>query len=393
MYAAIEAIQIVYYDLILTVGTAPKVEVMLEAAQVHVEAKTEVVWIRYAGVTTDEIEKRISSTVSEVRTFYANFMGLEEMQGKTIEVYKLDSMCLVFEKVAADGPVGDLRVASSFEYRARYDLQGAERILISTLAPVSLNSARGGFHHWPAGAILPEATSLRHSDVVSQTGEINKRIDEVWDEAAHEWAQYNEANNAPVVHDNALETARQTSHIRQTYANGLVPCVRIQKDVTREEHQREGGADVALDFHSLLAGPGPALAVCLKLLAHGAPPADTLSTEAILEILGPMIDFWTICLIHRDILLAFVFFVWYLRTVSPMVLDVASAKVSYLVAIDKMHTVGRDAEGKLTCGILDGDKWNDLIPTGWICWIGQIIVVRLSESESALAVLSVSSVT
>lgn len=162
----------------------------------------------------------------------------------------------------------------------------------------------------------------------------------------------------PPMHPDALEVVTRAAHIRRTW-NGAVPSVRVQKDVTVEEYHE---FYEELDYHSRLAGPGPALAVDMKLHAQGAPPAHDLQWVEILEQIGVMLDLWCTTLKHIDIKAA-VLDLWpYLVITKPLVIDVASARVSRLI-MDGPLAVSINDDGGLECPFPD-DGWKELAPDG-----------------------------
>lgn len=262
------------------------------------------------------------------------------------------------------------------------ELQAIERALIASMYPRCLNSAPGGSRAIPDLSRLPPGTPLPPGDHDPGLDEINVKITQLIVDMAAQW----ESGGATKIHPQALETVVQAAKVRRTDGGHVVLC-RVAKDITHEAfHYRRDG----LDYHGRLAGPGPALGVLLKLHAHAAPTADTLSWEEIVSILGPFIDLWSVCLEHKDIISA-VGWLWeYLRIVRPLVVDVQSAKVSNLLLTNVFAHVQRNSAGGWTCPPIEDDDWEDIYPERWMFCVGEIILINIDEDTFALAVMSVS---
>lgn len=97
--------------------------------------------------------------------------------GKTCEVFSLDgesSIDLREELLMARLEA----ICAGREYRERTDLQATERALISSIAPLCGNSARGGYRHEPDLASLGSVSLPPFDEPDATTAATLERIDE-----------------------------------------------------------------------------------------------------------------------------------------------------------------------------------------------------------------------
>lgn len=185
-------------------------------------------------------------------------------------------------------------------YRAKEDWQAVERAMVSCLWPLSLNSARGGFKHIPEDALFSPPLPLPAPDVdrPSMMLGIEQRIAHHVDDMVAEWTK----RTGQTMDPQSIETVKTAMAPQNTYG-GVVIAVRFSKHVTQEEFLGHKG----IDYHGPLAGPGPSLSVAMQVRSHGS--QLPLSRPEILKILGPMVNLWSVSVIHNEVLVA-ILFLW-----------------------------------------------------------------------------------
>lgn len=397
----------------LTSAAGPWVAVMLEEIDARLEQGASSFFLKYAGITVASTPTgRILDDLGGIG--WCHFTNFARVAAHFRRERNLQPAVWAVYQYRHRHPCSVLGL------RLRWDLQTTERIVISSLLGLCLNSAPGGFHHIPhIPDLVPAAVStLMTSETDIIPAALAALIRVHFEDSRQLWESV--PGSGPHISDAAFAAViSQAQELRSV--NGRVLSIMLGKDIPHEALTR--AEDGEFGFYGSLVGPGPALSLRLRKMAM---VVDEVAETKWCALVGGFLDFWCIVIVHRHVWIAIILLVRYLRLTRPLLLRVQSGKVrapievadlqvANIIVTGSLHNIFEHANPDATldafmaCGLPSdlatltacvapgflGKIWRELFPPGWINWIGRVIVCQIgpdAEQDWTIIVIMVCTV-
>lgn len=275
-------------------------------------------------------------------SFWTSFVGLNELLPE-IEFYSINLEDAIF----------CVKEGGLYAAREHLPLNELEQLVITVLHATCSNSALGGLRRsysaptsvrelkakatgWISTVATPEAFNLRYpqlqqappievltpADVEAIKTKLQHSVELICDDGRKRW----KAQSSRPIENVPFEEVRKSATNFRLNFRGKVDLARIQKDITHEEHFGHS------TFYGLSNGRAPKLleVLCGFLFDLTDLPRDS---EDWISGYGCFVDLWAIILVHKDLVLAILLIVRYLKVIETPFVMVHSSKVSSQIAM------------------------------------------------------------